>query len=59
MRELQILQAKNCLQEHRRNCKGHIDTAGSDKIPKQISKYQPREKRCVGEICETKEGFFM
>jgi hypothetical protein len=27
-----------------KNCKGHIDTIGSDKIPKQVSKYQPKEK---------------
>jgi hypothetical protein len=57
MRELKIPQTTTFIEEHGRNCcKRHIDIVSSDKIPKCISKYQPKEKQYVGKTSETKDS---
>jgi hypothetical protein len=34
--------------QYRKNWKEHVDRMSSDKIPKMILKYQPKEKRNLG-----------
>jgi hypothetical protein len=42
--ELQLSQITEFLYQYRKNWKEHVDRMSSDRIPKMVLKYQPKEK---------------
>jgi hypothetical protein len=53
--ELQISQITEFIYQYRKNWRGHVDRMSSDRIPKMILKYQPKEK--FRKTFEKMEGF--
>jgi hypothetical protein len=50
MRELQIPQITECIEQYRRNRKEHVERMSSDRIPNRILKYQLKGKGKFGRL---------
>jgi hypothetical protein len=54
--ELQMWQITEFIYQYRKNWIDHVDRMSSDRIPKMIPKYQPKEKRNSGKPLKSSKG---